>query len=68
VVVKGRPKKRANCQSKDVFENGFCKHHGGEDQSLTQRRLVLSVGLAKLKAEKAAKRMERWKKKNPALR
>jgi hypothetical protein len=62
-TLKGRP-----CQGKDVFENGYCKHHGGEGKSLTQRRMIFNLERAKYKAEKFAKRMERWKKQNPNLR
>lgn len=63
VTLKGQP-----CRAKDVYENGYCKHHGGEGQSLTDRRNLLRVELSKRKAAKFNKRMERWKKKNPALR
>jgi hypothetical protein len=49
---KGKTERGRNCQSKDVFENGYCKHHGGEGQSLTARRLDVAIELAKIRAQR----------------
>lgn len=40
---KGITKKGTQCQALDVFENGFCKHHGGEGMSVHQYRTQLNI-------------------------
>lgn len=49
-ACKGTTKSGAKCQSRDTFENGFCKHHNGQGKSLTARRLDLAIELAKMRA------------------
>jgi hypothetical protein len=49
-ACKGTTKSGGKCQSKDTFENGFCRHHNGQGKSLTARRLDLAIELAKIRA------------------
>lgn len=65
---KGTTKKGLSCQSKDVFENGYCKHHGGKGESLVSRRQKLAVELALKRAARFNRRMARWERKHPELR
>jgi len=43
---KGITKGGKPCQAKDVFENSYCKHHGGQGASLMARRLKITVDQA----------------------
>lgn len=70
VSAKGEP-----CQAKNVYENGFCKFHGGEGQSLLERRQVLRAERIRKSAERMLKKIQRTRRRianierrNPELR
>jgi hypothetical protein len=65
---KGITKLGKPCQGKDVFSNGYCKHHGGQGESLVSRRLKLQIAEELRKSERFSKRMAKWEKRNPAFR
>jgi hypothetical protein len=47
---KGTTQRGQPCQAKDVYSNGYCKHHGGEGESLTERRQALGPTFEQKKA------------------
>lgn len=65
---KGKTKKALSCQSKDVYENGYCKHHGGEGLSLVSRRQKLAVELTLKESDRFRKRMAAWERNHPELK
>lgn len=57
---KGTTQKGQPCQGKDVYENGYCKHHGGEGKL---PRLEYQKAKLLRKAERALKRSKRFERK-----
>jgi hypothetical protein len=69
---KGFTRKGQPCDAKNVFQNGYCKHHGGKGESLLDRRRTLKLQLDTRKSERMRKSIDRLlrraSKESPALR
>jgi len=50
-----------------VYENGYCKHHGGKGQSLHERRLLVMSENVRKEAARLNKRLKKWLRGSPQL-
>src|SRR5688572_12032164 len=62
---KGSTKEGQPCKAKNVYQNDFCKAHGGEGQSLIERRAALRIELERRRTAKMLKSIDRLLKRSP---